>query len=210
MEIRTQRSVDVSLDEKLKELRSKYGMLMREECLSLESEHYGFKNVQVLFDSHQKLSTTYVVDDYRMSYSKDQYSNMSCEFNILPTVEVFNVFADKIHRSEQIGKQRGYRDRAVQGIFIALAKQFGRQMTGKELYEVLRLSDKFPVERNDRSRHGFRSWLLTRSYSCDDNGQFSAAGTFGQWLGKIDFFDLLDGDQDIKVLGGTVRENSKG
>ncbi len=200
----------MTIDEKLNKVRSMYRDILEEECVRLESKHYGFKNVQTLFDYKQKLSSTYVVDDYRMSYSKDQYSNMSCEFNIFPTVEVLNVFADKIHRSEQRGEQRGYRDRAVQGVFIALAKQFARQMTGNELYEVLRLSDKFPVERNDRSRHGFRSWLLTRSYSCDDNGQFSAAGTFGQWLGKSDFFDLLDEDQDIKVLGGTVRENSKG
>lgn len=200
---------ELSIDEKLKKVRSMYRKIMEEECALLESKHYGFKNVQVLFDYNQKLSITYVVDDYQMSYSKDEYSNVRCEFNIFPTVEVLNVFADKIHRSEQ-REQRGYRDRAVQGIFIALAKQFARQMTGKELYEVLRLSDKFPVERNDRSRHGFRSWLLTRSYSCDDNGQFSAAGTFGQWLGKSDFFDLLDEDQDIKVLGGTIRENSKG
>ena len=200
---------ELSIDEKLSKVRSKYRKIMEEECTLLESKHYGFKNVQVLFDYNQKLSTTYVVDDYRMSYSKDEYSNMRCEFNILPTVEVLNVFADKIHRSEQRSEQRGYRDRAVQGIFIALAQQFGKQMTGKELYEILNLSDKHPVERNDRSRHGFRSWLLTRSYSCDDSGQFGRSGCFGQWLGKSDFFDLLDEDQDIKILGGTVRENPK-
>lgn len=200
---------ELSIDEKLSKVRSKYKKIMQEECTRLESEHYGVENVQVIFDYNQELSTTYVVDDYRMSYTTDQYSNVSCEFNMIPTIEALNIFADKIQRSEKNRDKVSYRNRAVQGIFIALAQQFGRQMTGKELYEILNLSDKYPVERNDRSRHGFRSWLLTRSYSCDDKGQFGTSGCFSEWLGKGDFFDLLDEDQDIKVLGGTIRENPK-
>jgi len=192
----------MSIDKQLKKIRIKHNDAMRKELVAVESNYYkglhGVGHVDTIVESDEKYPIRYEVDDYSMRFGSDQYSNVRCDFNMLPPINVLSVFADKVLRKEERSDNVVYRNRAVQGIFIELAKQFGKQMTGKELYDVLYLSDNLPVERNDRKRHGFRSWLLTRSYSCDDKGQFGFGRTFGQWLGKTDFFELLDGDHDLK------------
>ena len=214
------------IDKKLKEISKKHTDAFKKESSKEESKYYAdlysveIENVEKINEEisfygrkRKEWCSSIIVNKYKFSYKCDQYKNLTGKFNCFPSSYALKVFADKLRRSEE--KQNSYNRqnhpytyRIVQQLFVSLCDQYHKQITPEKLFEILNISLQFPVEKNDRLRNGFASWLLTRSYCCDDAGQFSFGGFFGsgkKWTGERDFFLLLAKDSKFEEFFNQYR-----
>lgn len=153
--------------------------------------------------AHRYGWTSYIVtrrmEDERPSvqmwFKADQYLNPQVEWSDTPTPDVMKIFVDLVYRYEEhVHSDHAYLYRVTQGVFIQAWKRYKGVYSPEEVLELLKLSDNYPVERNgagreDRQRQGFRAYLLTRSYVCQDGGDVSG------WKHEREFRRLLDNYQ---------------
>jgi len=183
----------MDIDQQISEIGSRHMKAMLAETVKIQTEHY-----QAMFPDI-KITTVHVsnkaqaVNDYQLKWSHDEYLNGRFEWNVQPRVDFLPVFADIIRRFEDRNhKEHGYQYRIVQGLYIDYAKpsqlRQGWSINEHDLIGLLKQADKLPLEGNNPKK-GFRAWLLTRSYVCDDKG---ALGTcFLNWDHHYEFQKLL-------------------
>jgi hypothetical protein len=173
---------------------------MRDECTSVETQYYAdkFPHADVKFVSTE-LSTEIVhivnvvkVKDlpnhFRLTFNSDRYNNCNYKFNKLPPVEVVEVFADLINRMED-RSERPYKYRSLQTLYMHIAEYHYKELSAEEMFKLYEQACSLPVEGDNRERNGFHSWLLTRSYCCDDSGHLGQC--LRNWEHRNTFIDLL-------------------
>jgi len=181
----------MDIDQQISEIGSRHMKAMREETVKAQTEYYQamFPDLKI-FTVHTN-NKSQVVNDYQLQWGHNEYLNGTYKWNVQPRVPFLPVFADIIRRFEDRNfKEHSYRYRLTQGLYIDYAQQSqmkkGWTINEHDLIELLKQADTLPLE---RAKSGFRAWLLTRSYVCDDRG---ALGTcFRDWNHHYQFRKLL-------------------
>lgn len=151
--------------------------------------------------SHRRLGNTYTINDFEVSYAIDQYNNITgANFNKFPPVYVLKIVADKITRTT---KNFSYENRSVQQFFNWIFNQHETEISAKELFDLLKVSLLFPVEKKSRKNHGFASWLFNLDYWHEQNyvprSPFDSICWSGEGYANLDkikrdFIDLIKKD----------------
>jgi len=184
------------IDKELQLIRTKHSGLMRAELTAAETRYYADKfpraDVKFVGTDTTVEKTVYVVDkahqSFRLTFNSDRYNNCDYKFNKLPPVEVVEVFADRINRMED-RSERPYKYRSLQTLYMYIAEYHYKELSAEEMFKLYEQACSLPVESNNRERNGFHSWLLTRSYCCDDSGHLGQR--LGNWEHRNTFIDLL-------------------
>jgi len=184
------------IDKELQLIRTKHSGLMRAELTAAETRYYADKfpraDVKFVGTDTTVEKTVYVVDkahqSFRLTFNSDRYNNCNYKFNKLPPVEVVEVFADRINRMED-RSERPYKYRSLQTLYMYIAEYHYKELSAEEMFKLYEQACSLPVESNNRERNGFHSWLLTRSYCCDDSGHLGQR--LGNWEHRNTFIDLL-------------------
>jgi len=182
----------MNIDKELQLIRKKHSDLMRAELTAAETRYYADKfphaDVKSVGVEATVDSTVYVVNDFRLTFNSDRYNNCNYKFNKLPPVEVVEVFADRINRMEERA-ERPYKYRSLQALYMHIAEYHYKELSAEEMFKLYWQACSLPIEGDNRERYGFHSWLLTRSYCCDDSGHLGQK--LLHWEHRNTFIDLL-------------------
>ena len=188
------------IDKELKLIRKKHSDLMRAELTAAETRYYAdkFPHADVKFvGADTSVEPTpadcsgaivYIVNDFRLTFNSDRYNNCNYKFNKLPSVEVVEVFADRINRMEE-RTERPYKYRSLQALYMHIAEYHHKELSAEEMFKLYEQACSLPVESGNRERNGFHAWLLTRSYCCRDSGHLG--DRLKDWEHRNTFIDLL-------------------
>ena len=180
------------IDKELQLIRKKHSDLMRAELTAAETRYYADKfphaDVKSVGVETTIEEVVYIVNDFRLTSNSDRYNNCNYKFNKLPPVEVVEVFADRINRMED-RSERPYKYRSLQALYMYIAEYHYKELSAEEMFKLYEQACSLPVESNNRERNGFHSWLLTRSYCCDDSGHLGQK--LLHWEHRNTFIDLL-------------------
>jgi hypothetical protein len=179
----------MDIDKELQSIRTKHSDSMRDECTAVETQYYADKfphaDVKSVGVDRSVEVTVYIVNDFRLTFNSDRYNNCNYKFNKLPPVEVVEVFADRINRMED----HPYKYRSLQTLYMHIAEYHYKELSAEEMFKLYEQACSLPVEGDNRERNGFHSWLLTRSYCCDDSGHLGQK--LLHWEHRNTFIDLL-------------------
>ena len=183
----------MNIDKELELIRKKHSDLMRAELTAAEVRYYADKfphaDVKSVGVETTVDSTVYVVNDFRLTFNSDRYNNCNYKLNKLPPVEVVEVFADRINRMEERAERPPYKYRSLQTLYMHIAEYHYKELSAEEMFKLYEQACSLPVEGDNRERNGFHSWLLTRSYCCEDGGYLGRR--LGDWEHRNTFIDLL-------------------
>lgn len=186
--------VNMTIDAKLDDIRVRHLNAMREEVREAETQYYREKFPEL--DIHSVRRTTKegtFVNEVGLKHGFDQYLNGHFKWTVdVPPIELLPVFADLILRQEERSHPKhSYKYRVTQGMLISLAQKYHQEYNADQMMQILLLGDSLPVEGDRRHRQGFRAWLLTSSYTCDEEGALGSI--LRNWSHKTEFKKLLQG-----------------